>query len=581
MKKSIIRATRSIYSPPGLSYIPWLIMLPFSILGTGAFVPEGTSVGEPNWMIVGLLAHLVLLPMIFVGNLIAKASKFRFGLILIATLVLMGLARGFTVSTLAEQFDLVEQANFAWRMGTGTFLVVVWYAVGNAAVFEINSFTKTLSKLKTELAKQSKYLEQSEDELGRSRSEVLQETLKLVDLGLIQVETKGKESRELQKISNELHRLVDQGLRPIIDRLQLSSTKPEFVVIPYQKVNGWQVATTAFIERPFHIAVAIVLQMISAITAKVWGFGFVGAVLDLLLVGTAIFISYTIGKWVLSKLENQTAKLISNLSFLMIPAFVSSVSPLIVLPGSELTLIAAMSLFNNVFAAGMLSAVGFASKYEYEQAIERLKLAIDQTALARSRAEQLRLVEKQRLARILHGTVQSRIRSLALEIERTGVAPDSQRLSQFRTAIETELKTPSSINLVEFLDQLKEMWGASAEISCSLDPETVELLANDQNAHVAVVEIVREVVSNAMKHSDSKKVSFKIGRYHAVSESLGIIMVSAEFDGTEISDTKPGYGMKTISELSTHFSYHSDSKGNHFSAEVPVSNQLILATTGT
>jgi len=556
-------------------------MLPFSILGTGAFVPEGTSVGDPKWMAVGFLAHIVLFPMVFLGNLTAKAFEFRFGTILVATLVLMGLVRGFVVSTAAEQLELVDQANFAWRMGTGTFLVVVWYAVGNAAVFEISSFTKTLSELKSELAKQSRYLEQSEDELGRSREQVLEETLKLVDLGLVQVETRGKDSWQLQQISNELHRLVDQGLRPIIDRIQLSSTRPEFVVIPYQKVNGWQVATTAFIERPFHIFTAIVLQMISAITAKIWGLGFVAAVLDLLLVATAIFISYTIGRLVLSKLSTPQAKLFSNLSFLMIPAFVSAVSPLIVLPGSELTLIASMSLFNNVFAAGMLSAVGFASKYEYEQAIDRLRLAIEQTALARSRAEQLRLVEKQRLGRILHGSVQSRIRSLALEIERTGIAPDHQKLTQFRSSIETELRNPTSINLVEFLDQLQEMWGSSALIEFKMDEDTVELLGNDPNAHVAVVEIVREVVSNAMKHSDSNKIVFNVGRYQAVSETLGIILVSAEFDGTKITDTKPGFGLRTISELTTHFSYHSDAKGNHFSAEVPVSNQRILATTGT
>jgi len=207
------------------------------------------------------------------------------------------------------------------------------------------------------------------------------------------------------------------------------------------------------------------------------------------------------------------------------------------LPGSELSFIASLSLFNNVLAAGMLSAVGFASKFQTERSIERLQLAIEQTALARSRAEQLKLVEKQRLSRILHGSVQSRLRSLALEIERTGVAPDKQKLSSFRSSIEEELKNPSDANLIEFLDQMREMWGSSAEIKFKLDDEAVELLTLDQNAHIAVIEIVREVVSNAMKHSASTWINFNVGRYNSVSDSLGVIVVSATFDGTK--STKP------------------------------------------
>ena len=556
-------------------------MLPFSILGTGSFVPEGTSVGDPVWMAVGFLAHFAMLPFIFVGNLVARILRFRFGSVLVASLIFMGLTRGYVVSTLAEQFELVEQANFLWRMGTATFLVTVWYAVGSAAVFEVNNFLKTYSELRSELAKQSKYLEHSEQELELSRSEVMQETLKLVDLGLVQVETKGKNSWELQRISNELHRLVDDGLRPIIEKIQNSSTKPDYVVIPYQRVNGWKIAKTAFIDNPFFIATAIILQMLSAVTAKIWGLGIVGALADLALVGTAIFISYSIGKAVSKKISNPTARLFSNLGFLSLPALVSAFSPAIVLPGSELSFIASLSLFNNVFAAGMLAAVGFASKFQTERSIERLQLAIEQTALARSRAEQLKLVEKQRLSRILHGSVQSRLRSLALEIERTGVAPDKQKLSSFRSSIEEELKNPSDANLIEFLDQMREMWGSSAEIKFKLDDEAVELLTLDQNAHIAVIEIVREVVSNAMKHSASTWINFNVGRYNSVSDSLGVIVVSATFDGSHINKTVPGYGLKTISELSTHFSHHSDDKGNHFNAEVPVSNQPILATTGT
>ena len=580
MKSGIIRATRSVYSAPGISFVPWLMMLPFSIFGTGAFVPEGGG-GESQWLAIGLLAHLVLLPIILISNLIAKAFGFRYGSILIVALFVLGATRGYTVSYLAEMLQLVDQANYVWRIGTGMVLTATWFAVGNAVVFEIRGYSKSMAKLRGELVKQSHYLEQSEADLQSSREEVLQETLNLVDLGIIQVETKGKDRDQLQQISNELHRLVDDGLAPLISKLKDSITKPDYVIAPYQKVSGWKIASLAFIRNPFYISTAIILQMFSAITSKIWGFGFLGAMADLLLVSLAITISYSIGRLVLSRLRTDSAKLFSNLLFLSLPAIVSGLSPTLLFAGSGVEYLVFWSLFNNVFAAGLLSAIGYAAKLEAERVIEELNLAIEQTALSRSRAEQLRLVEKKRLGRILHGSVQSKIRSLALQIERTGVAPEKSKLDQFRTGIVDEISNPTQGNLIDFLYEVKELWGASAEIKYSLDDEIPDILFNDNNAHIAVIEIIREVVSNAMKHSMSTQLNIKIGRYQGVSERLGVITISAVFDGTEVDELYPGNGLQTISELSSHYGYHSDSKGNHFNAEVPVSAQLSVATTGT
>lgn len=461
------------------------------------------------------------------------------------------------------------------------FLTTAWYGVNNAVVFEVRDYLTSLGELRGELHRQNKYLEQSEIDLKKSREDVRDQTLKLVDLGLIQVETQGKGLGQLQKIANELNKLVDDGLAPLIRRLQSEPTKPSVVIAPYQKVSGSKIAAIAFIKRPFFILPAIFVQMIGAFAAKVWGLGVLQAIADLVIVSAAIFLSYTAGQWVLQRLNSNPLKLISNLFFLILPAVVSALSPYLVVPGSELVPGSSISLFNNVLAAGLLSAIGFAAKQEAEKVITELELAIEQTSLARSRAEQLKLVEKKRLSRILHGSVQSRIRSMALQIERTGVAPEKQKLEEFRASIIDEISNPTQGNLTDFLSELKELWGASAEIDYDLEQEIIELLSEDRNAQVAVIEIVREVVSNAMKHSKATSMKVKLGRYQGVSKKLGVISISAQFDGDRVQQTIPGTGLKTISELSSHFSYGSDANANFFSAEVPVNAQLSVATTGT
>ena len=557
------------------------MLLPISTLGTGVFVPEGVAGGQIEWLAVGFLAHLVMLPIIFVFNAIARPFGFRFGSILIFGLLVAGGTRGFTVSYLAEYLSLVDEANYAWRIGSGMILLGSWLAAGNAAVFEIRQYAGSFGKLRAELVKQSEYLSESEKELSKSREEVLDETLKLVDLGLIQVETKDKDHSTLLRISNELHRLVDEGLSPLIRKLQSQSTSPHYIIAPYQKVSGLQIIKIAFVGTPFYLGSAFLIQFFSSITSKIWGFGFWEAILDTLLIGLALVLSYKLGGWVITKLRTNFQKLVSTLVFLAFPGLVAGASPLIIVPGAEFSLPIFISLFNNVFAAGFLSAIGYAARFEAERSLSELEIAVEQTALARSRAEQLRLVEKKRLERILHGSVQSKIRSLALQIERTAIAPDREQLEEFRNSIAQEISSPSGTNLIDFLYELKELWGASAEIQYQLDDEIPDILLNDNNAHVAVIEIIREVVSNAMKHSESTRLKFKIGRYQGVSETLGLMTISASFDGTPIGNLYPGNGLKTISELSSHFDYRSDSKQNYFNAEVPVSAQAIVATTGT
>lgn len=557
-------------------------MGPVVALGTGAFVPEtGTVSTDIEWLIVGFLGHLVYLPFIFLGNLIAKTLNFKRGSVLVLTMLAMGATRGFVVSLSAEYFNLVAEADFAWRILSAMFLTLGWYGVANAVVFEIKDYLRSLRSLRSELHRQKQYLEQSERDLQATRQDIRDETMKLIDLGLVQVETRGKGYEQIQSIANHLRNLVDEGLSPLIRRVQEQPTQANYIIAPYQRVSAARVVQRAFVEKPFFVGSAIFVQMIGSIASKIWGLGLLLALIDLAIVSLAILIAFSIGSIVNSWIRSSWGRLISNFVFLSIPASVAAITPFFLVSGSEFVAGVSASLFSNVFAASVLSAVGYAAKSEAQLTIDQLEEAIEQTSLARSRAEQLKLVERKRLERILHGSVQSSLRALALEIERTGEFPDKSRLDNFRQGVLDQITNPTHTNLVDFLRELKELWGASAGISFELDDEIPDLLLADRNAHVAVIEIIREVASNAMKHSRSTQLKFKVGRYHGVSESLGVLTISANFDGNAIIDTYPGNGLRTISELASHYSYHSDADGNHFSAEVPTSPQPSVATTGT
>jgi signal transduction histidine kinase len=116
-----------------------------------------------------------------------------------------------------------------------------------------------------------------------------------------------------------------------------------------------------------------------------------------------------------------------------------------------------------------------------------------------------------------------------------------------------KLNNPSNLELEsikDVLSQIAEIWSDSAEISIEIDPKLENQISRQPLATEATLEVVREFITNAMKHGKASKVDVQIG---AIDNSRFFIEVKD--NGSKIDHpAKPGFGSKLLSELSLSWS---------------------------
>lgn len=169
--------------------------------------------------------------------------------------------------------------------------------------------------------------------------------------------------------------------------------------------------------------------------------------------------------------------------------------------------------------------------------------------------ERLRLT----LARQLHGDVQSRLSAIALKLEwiadQEVANPESDESKQF-AQIEAvadevfvlarqleELDTVSGREEIEIVvDELLNSWGAAIDLHIDLTPEAAVKLNETEEACRTVTEMMREGISNAVRHGGAQSVHIVI-----VSESDDWIAVSISDNGVGMD--KPhqwGFGLTSL-----------------------------------
>lgn len=578
-----LRWLESLKSDPGIYLLPWVVLTPLSMIGTGAFIPEDNDGYSNLWVLVGFLAHLATGAVILLGRLLIVRSsgnrRIAIGLIAFAA---AGAARGLAVSYLAFYLELITETETLWRMVAGGFIVFGFMGTGNVLVYEIQSYRRKKTQLNSKLIEEKSLLGKTREVLFSERKETLDETLKLVQLGLTQVEGATKDQQSVQRIAQALNQMVDKGLGPLIEKLKQSvALDPEPIQSPELKVSGAERARRAFVTKPFRPILAITISTFVTFSSKLWVYGAPLAFFDLLLNALAILLSYFLGKQLLKIIKSTPLAVVSNMFFLALPALFAALLPTVLFPGDTLTLLTSLSLFSNTMAAGLAAAVGYAATELADEVIADLKAAVDRVALSRSRYQQLRLTERRKLSRLLHGSVQSRLRSLAMEVERTGLPPTKAKLEDLRIKIEMEIFQQEMANMDSLLGDLKELWANSANINYEIDDDTATVLDSDANTQLAVTEIIREITANAMKHSKSGYVNFSIRLpTNWRSLSMGNISLIASFDGERAEISHRGNGLQVIEELTSSYRYFYADGSNMFWCEIPA-QFANSATTGT
>lgn len=155
-----------------------------------------------------------------------------------------------------------------------------------------------------------------------------------------------------------------------------------------------------------------------------------------------------------------------------------------------------------------------------------------------------------RFAREIHGGLQSHLQVFALKFEKAH-EDKSQLISDFKSEIKSILQSeevlPGKEDLQLSLDELAELWDGVANIDYEFIGEAIQSISDDYLIVECVYEVIREAVSNAVKHSGADQISVKV---ELISPLLLALEVSNNVKKEIKTSSKSNLGTTIYKELS-------------------------------
>jgi signal transduction histidine kinase len=181
-------------------------------------------------------------------------------------------------------------------------------------------------------------------------------------------------------------------------------------------------------------------------------------------------------------------------------------------------------------------------------------------------------VERRQWALRIHGTVQASLTAALARLSHPGglgkkdVSLVRAHIAQARKGLSTS--SSNQFDLVEALKETKKTWRGILDIKTNLNSPAAKALISDRWASVCANEIIKESVSNSMKHGKAQRVNISFE-----TSQPGFVEIVAEDDGKGLPrQFKPGLGSQLLDEIAFPWSLEKRLEGGTIlRARIPVS----------
>jgi two-component sensor histidine kinase len=173
---------------------------------------------------------------------------------------------------------------------------------------------------------------------------------------------------------------------------------------------------------------------------------------------------------------------------------------------------------------------------------------------------------------VVHGTVQSALTAALTRLQST---PEPEQYVLNRVAEDLErarqaLLAPPvrTIDLPDSIAQLKATWRGICDIRTNISDRAARALRSNNDACLCVNEIIKEAVSNAVRHGEAKVVNIAIDRHDDFS-----LEIQVSNDGVPLrAQNELGVGSRLIEELTTDWTIDSSKATGQtvFKANLPL-----------
>jgi signal transduction histidine kinase len=203
----------------------------------------------------------------------------------------------------------------------------------------------------------------------------------------------------------------------------------------------------------------------------------------------------------------------------------------------------------------------------------QLRGIVEELRLLNSQLRQQVWLDQKMLATELHGSVQATLHATALQLSKID-QPSISDLEKVRDAVDKAISRLGQTAYLEgesfsqIIEDIAEVWEDTCQIEYLIQPDAQAVLDQQQSLARSTVEVLREAITNAIKHGKAKNINVSI------TKNGQLLHLIVDNDGSEIVTGQQGLGSSVIAELTHSHTLYSSRGGVRFTAAIALGLQL-------
>jgi signal transduction histidine kinase len=435
----------------------------------------------------------------------------------IVVFLIAGAIRGALMQFLLAQLQLTVTDNYPYRIYSGVTSIGLsaWFW---AVLFGVLAEWRRQS---AQLASERRYLEKLQTDVD---SQVTSATGAEIDAfrTYLLSNLRLKAKSDATAMRNELTRMVNEVIRPAVDQMLLRRTAVSTATDTdaEERINLRNVISYVSATRSFHPLIQVIPATPAAIASAFVLFGYRNGAQAIALFVIAWPLALMIGRFLLGPLLDRLppAPRFALLPFVTLAVASPVIYQLFAIPHLRGGQWVWLEFGIYALVTGMVQAIWFAYLAELGRVYRIRDQFIHHIHWKVAEVNSRRWHQQLHFARRVHGELQSEVAAMAIRLERelakkkTPATTIGDLQATLEQRVQQVFEAPEAgLNPTDVLTEISETWAGICEISVVLEATDASRLATDPIAVETALEVIREAVSNAIRHGRAHQISVLLG----------------------------------------------------------------------
>jgi signal transduction histidine kinase len=503
-----------------------------------------------NWLLIALLGYLsVAAVLLLARNLLSGMTPPA--IVYLLVFLLAGFVRGVAIFQVGTEFGVIPPDEWQYRLLGSPLFILVSLSLVTVLVSNSQRATKELANLETSRLVLEKRLSSMRAEISRMNSEVAGNVSGLISPVIQELMVKIKGSKELAREIQELRTTVDEVVRPLSIAIAEKTDEMSSPQVTAAKVS---IRENFRLDSKLQVANQIVpfwssalITLISTPAAVV----FYGqdAALALALLAVATVATLELAYFIFRRVQLRSIAAL----LLQVAIFATAGGAAILalsLANLSAGLYPAARIITLAVIIGLAMFIGQIRQTQRYASQQKAREVNEQLELLNSQARRELWLNRRRIATVLHGPVQAALYASAMRLAQS--SRPSKKLIQsvnqdLADALEVlKFDSLEETDLRDVIGQITEVWSGTCEIYSNISKAVYQVTKKNPLVGEAVTEVLREAVSNAIKHGSATEIEID------AKVTAKLVVISIVNNGkSPVNSRGNGFGSKLYSEL-TH-----------------------------